>query len=153
MLIARREFLVLMGIAGLTAARAHARSENLIVVTNPSADVSRLNDVELEAIFLTERRYWSGTKPIIPFNLPPHSNERVAFDQAVLRMDPDAVARFWRDRRVRTGAPPPRQAPDPTTVMRLVARLEGAIGYAPESMLTPDVRLVARIQNGKVLLP
>jgi len=109
--------------------------------------------LELEAIFLTERRYWSGTKPIIPFNLLPHSSERVDFDQAVLRMDQDAVARFWRDRRVRTGSPPPRQAPDPTTVIRLVARLEGAIGYVPESMLAPDVRLVARIQNGKVLLP
>src|ERR1700690_4008784 len=149
--IARREFLILVGVVGLTAARAHARSEGLVVVANPSADVSRLNDVELEAIFLTERRYWSGTKPIIPFNLPPYSNERVVFDQAVLRMDPEAVARFWRDRRVRTGAPPPRQAPDPSTVVRLVARLEGAIGYAPESLFTPDVRLVARIQNGKAL--
>ena len=57
MLIARREFLVLMGIAGLTAARAHARSENLIVVTNPSADVSRLIDVEPEELL---KRFEAG---------------------------------------------------------------------------------------------
>jgi ABC-type phosphate transport system substrate-binding protein len=124
-----------------------------VVITGPGTDVSQLSDVELEAIFLTERRYWSGTKPIIPFNLLPRSDERVAFDQAVLRMDPDAVARFWRDRRVRSGSPPPRQAPDPLTVLRLVAKLDGAIGYVPESIVSHEVRVVARIRNGKVQGP
>ena len=68
-------------------------------------------------------------------------------------MDPDAVARFWLDRRVRSGSPPPRQAPDPVMIARLVAKLEGAIGYVPESLVARDVRVVARIRNGKVLPP
>jgi len=149
----RREFLILLSAVGLLASRADARTENLAVVVHPSSDVSRLSDVQLEAIFLTERRYWSGTDPIIPFNLPPHSDERGCFDQAVLRMDSDAVGRFWRDRRVRSGTPPPRQAPDPLTVVRLVGRLRGAIGYVPESMVRSDVHVVARIHNGKVIAP
>jgi ABC-type phosphate transport system substrate-binding protein len=153
MLVTRRDFLVLLSAIGLSTTRARANPEGLAVVAHPSTDVLRLNDVELEGIFLTERRYWSGTKPIIPFNLAAHSEERVYFDQAVLRMDPDAVARFWRDRRVRSGSPPPRQVPDPLTVLRLVAKLEGAIGYAPESIVTHDVRVVARIRNGKVQPP
>jgi ABC-type phosphate transport system substrate-binding protein len=153
MIVTRREFLLLLVAVGLPATRARAREENLVVATHPSVGVARLGDEELEAIFLTNRHYWSGTRSIIPFNLPPHSDERVHFDRVVLRMDPDTVARFWLDRRVRSGAPPPRQAPEPGTVVRLIAKLEGAIGYVPESIVTPDVRVVARIRNGKVLPP
>ena len=149
----RRSFLILLGAVGLMTSRADARDENLAVIVHPTTDVSRLSDVQLEAIFLTERRYWSGTDAIIAFNLAPHSGERVYFDQTVLRMDSEAVGRFWRDRRVRSGAPPPRQVPDPLTVVRLVGRLRGAIGYVPESMVANDVRVVARIRNGKVIPP
>ena len=151
--VTRREFLVLLSAACLATSRGHANPEGLAVIAGPGTDVLRLSDVELETIFLTERRYWSGSKPIIPFNLLPHSQERVLFDQVVLRMDPDAVARYWRDRRVRSGSPPPRQAPDPLTVLRLVTKLDGAIGYVPESIVTHEVRVVARIRNGKVQSP
>ena len=153
MLVTRREFFLVVSAIGLVVTRARARQDSLAVVVNPSIGVSKLSDEELEAIFLTNRRYWSGTRSIIPFNLPPHSDERVHFDQVVLRMDPDAVARFWLDRRVRSGSPPPRQAPDPMMVARLVAKLEGAIGYVPESLVAHDVQVVARIRNGKVLPP
>jgi hypothetical protein len=151
--VTRREFLALFGTICLATTSGHAHPQGLAVIVGPGTDVTRLSDLELEAIFLTERRFWSGTKPIIPFNLVAHSEERVYFDQVVLRMDPDAVARFWRDRRVRSGSPPPRQAPDPLTVLRLVAKLEGAVGYVPESTVTHDVRVVARIRNGKVQSP
>ncbi len=153
MVVTRREFLLLLGALGLASRSTYANSVDLIVVTHPAVGISKLNDVELEAIFLTDRRYWSGTKAIIAFNLPPRSDERVYFDQVVLRMDSDSVARFWRDRRVRSGSPPPRQAPDPVTVARLVAKLEGAVGYVPASIAAHDVRIVARIRNGKVLPP
>jgi hypothetical protein len=39
------------------------------------------------------------------------------------------------------------------TVGRLVAKLPGAIGYIPESFVTHEVRVLARIRNGKVLAP
>lgn len=151
--LTRRNFLCLLVAVALTTAQGFASDPALAVIVHPDVDVRQLNDVELEAIFLTDRRYWYGTKSIIPFNEPPRSDNRVQFDQVVLRMDPDTIARFWLDRRVRSGNPPPRQAPDAMTVTRLVAKLPGAIGYAPESMVTHDVRVVARIKNGKVLAP
>jgi len=153
MQVTRREFMVLLGAFGLSSTPALAGSEGLAVIVHPKLDVSRLSDLELEAIYLTERRFWSGNKPIIPFNLAARSEARVSFDGAVLRMDPDTVARYWRDRRVRSGSPPPRQAPDPLTVVRLVANLEGAIGYAPESLASREVRVVARVKDGKVQAP
>ncbi len=149
----RRNFLFVLAIMGLITQYGWTRSDDLAVVVHPGVPVAKLSDIELEAIFLTDRRFWSGTTPIIPFNLAPHSEPRAKFDFAVLRMDPDAVARFWRDRRVRGGAAPPRQAPDAGTLVRLVARLEGAIGYAPLDQVTGNVRVVARIHQGKLLPP
>lgn len=148
----RRHFLLGFGCA-LLPARAEAAPSELFVVAHRRAPVHDLNDVELESIFLTLRRYWDGSKIIIPFNLPPRSELRIQFDQAVLRMGPDEVGRYWLDRRVRGGAPPPRQAPDPVTLVRLVARLEGAIGYVPLGAPLEEVRVLLKVQNGKVVRP
>jgi hypothetical protein len=153
MSLTRRNILLLLAVVGLTATHGFASDPPLVVIVHPDVEVKQLSDVELEAIFLTERRYWSGTRPIIPFNLPPRSEERTLFDRVALRMEPEAIARYWLDRRVRSGSPPPRQAPDPLTVGRLVAKLPGAIGYIPESLVTHEVRVLARIRNGKVLAP
>lgn len=148
----RRDFLWLL--AGLSAGGpALASTSDLVVVVHPRAPVAKLDELELEAVFRTLRRFWGTSLPIIPFNLPPKTPLRTAFDSAVLRMDPQEVARFWLDRRVRSGPPPPRQAPDAPTVVRLVARLEGAIGYAPLGTPLKDVRAVARILSGKVHEP
>jgi len=153
MSLTRRKFLLLLAAVGLSTTYSFASDPTLAVIVHPDVEVKQLSDVELESIFLTERRYWSGTRPIIPFNLAPRSEERALFDRVVLRMEPEAIARYWLDRRVRSGNPPPRQAPDPMTVGRLVAKLPGAIGYIPESLVTHEVRVLARIRNGKVLAP
>jgi len=153
MSLTRRKFLLLLAAVGLSTTYSFASDPTLAVIVHPDVEVKQLSDVELESIFLTERRYWSGTRPIIPFNLAPRSEERALFDRVVLRMEPEAIARYWLDRRVRSGNPPPRQAPDPMTVGRLVAKLPGAIGYIPESFVTHEVRVLARIRNGKVLAP
>lgn len=149
----RRHFLLGISAALAGATRAEAGPSDLFVVAHRRVPVQSLNDVELEAIFLTLRRYWDGSKIIIPFNLPPRRDLRIQFDQAVLRMGPDEVGRYWLDRRVRGGAPPPRQAPDPVTAVRLVARLEGAIGYVPAGVPLEDVRVLLKVHNGKVIRP
>jgi ABC-type phosphate transport system substrate-binding protein len=148
-----RKLLLLLAAVSFAPTQGYASDPPLAVIVHPEVEAKQLNDVDLEAIFLTERRYWSGTKSIIPFNLPPRSDGRVLFDRVVLRMDPEGIARYWLDRRVRSGTPPPKQAPDPMTVCRLVAKLPGAIGYVPESMVTHEVRAIAIIRNGKVLAP
>jgi hypothetical protein len=153
MLRARRDFLKLLAGLSFSGFPAWAGTNDLVVVVHPKVPVNALDELELEAVFRTLRRFWDGSIPIIPFNLPPKTPLRVLFDLAVLRMDPQAVARFWLDRRVRSGPPPPRQAPDPTTLVRLVARLEGSIGYVPIDTQLKDVRVVARILGGKVHKP
>ena len=153
MLRTRRNLLLWLGAAGLSPLTAQAGSSELVVVVHPSVQRAMLDERELESIYLTSRRFWGGSQAIVPFNLPPRGDDRVLFDRAVLRMDPDEIGRFWLDRRVRGGPPPPRQAPDGLTAVRLVARLEGAIGYAPAGVPLSDVRVVARIRDGKVMRP
>jgi hypothetical protein len=104
---------------------------------------------ELHAIFTTRLKLLDGRR-VIPFNLPPRTRGRVDFDKAVLGMDPDEVARHWIDRRVRGGAPPPKQVPTAKVMLAVVAKLENAIGYLPESLVDDRVQIVARVINGKV---
>jgi hypothetical protein len=47
----------------------------------------------------------------------------------------------------------PRKVPSVALMLRVVAKLPGAIGYVPESMVTPDVKIVARVKDGRVLAP
>lgn len=107
---------------------------------------------ELNAIFTTRLKEIDGRR-IVPFNLPSRSDPRTAFDRAVLHMDPDEVARYWIDRRVRGGASPPKQVPSAKVMLAVIAQLEGAIGYLPEHLVDDRVTLVARIVGGKVVGP
>lgn len=95
-------------------------------------------------MFTTRKQAWSGGKRVLPFNFPPKHEIRVAFDEAVLQMDPDEVARYWIDRRIRGGNAPPKQVPSAQVIVRLVQKLEGAIAYVPQS-LASGVRIAIQL--------
>lgn len=121
---------------------APARAEALAVVVSSKLDVDSLTEAQLRQIFLGEP-VKAGGKKVIPLNLPPNSAARQAFDQAVLGMGPDEVPRFWVDQRIRGKASPPKTIPSSSTVVRLVEKLPGAIGYVELSEVTPGVRVIA----------
>jgi hypothetical protein len=125
---------------------AVAAPQELSVIVHPS-NPTQISIEEIAAIFKTTMRYWSGSKRIAAFNLPPRSPDRVFFDRVVLGMDPDASSRFWIDRKIRGGEPAPRSIPDPDLVCRLVERLDAAIGYAPSHLVTAGVRVIARVRS------
>ena len=142
----RREALLCLAAAGLPLWAVEARaSEAIAVIVNRKNDVSDLSFSELEAIFTTRKVYWSGNQRIVPFNFPPKHPVRVNFDRRVLHMDPDQVARYWIDRRVRGGNRPPRQLASGELVVRVVSKLETAIGYVPESLVTDLVKVVRKL--------
>jgi ABC-type phosphate transport system substrate-binding protein len=116
----------------------------LVVVVNAKSGQSTFSESELAAIFTTRKRNFDGGERIIPLNLPPRNEGRVTFDQQVLGMGPDEVARYWIDRKVRGGNSPPRHVPSAALLARLVEKLPGAIGYVPES-LAGGLTIVARI--------
>jgi ABC-type phosphate transport system substrate-binding protein len=143
----------LLTAALVTPARA-LPSLDLAVIVNAQTSVSHMSAVEVETIFTRTQTRWSNGTPIVPINAPAGSEIRVLFDRVVLRLDPDDVGRFWIDRRIRGMGLPPRNLGDPTSVMRVVEKLDGAIAYVPEDLVSnARVKIVARIRQGKVLPP
>ncbi len=144
-LIQRRTLLAgsaaILGTSLVAPVRAGA---NLVVIVHPSnSETPSLAD--LAAIFTTRKQSWGGGKRIVPFNFPAKHEVRVAFDRAVLDMDPDDVARYWIDRRIRGGNPPPKQVASARLIVRLVEKLDGAVAYVPETTPLGDTRVVQRI--------
>jgi hypothetical protein len=118
--------------------------EPLTLIVHPgTTDTPSL--AEVAAVFTTRKQNWSDGSRIVPFNFPPKHAVRVSFDQAVLQMGPDDVARYWIDRRIRGGNPPPKQVPTAALIARLVETLEGSIAYVPQSFVSPQVRVVRHI--------
>ena len=129
------------------SARASDRVVLAVVVARGSA-VQDLRMVELKRIFTTEGDSDGSGQRYIPFNHPPHTTDRVGFDQVVLGMSPDEVSQFWIERKIRGLPGPPRSVDSLSLLLRLIAHLPGGIGYARPAQLTADVRAV-RI-NGKL---
>jgi hypothetical protein len=47
----------------------------------------------------------------------------------------------------------PRKVSTPDLMAKVIARLPGSIGYVPKSAVGKDVRIVARVVNGRVVAP
>lgn len=113
-----------------------ARRPILIVV----AASSPLTNITLDGA----RRIFIGEWPELrPLNLPPRSEERVALDQVLLGRGPDEVARYWIERRIRGQGGPPRVIPSASLVVKIVARVPGAVGYVVDTPLPEGVRALS----------
>jgi hypothetical protein len=144
---------LLLALGSVTGPLKAGNGENLAIVVNTGVGVSKLTASELESIFTSAKRTWPDGSNIGVFSYAPDNEVRRTFDKAVLRMSPDEVARFWIDQRVRGGAPPPRQVPEPSLAVRLVAKLPGSVAYIPQELVGPTVKVVARVINGRVVEP
>lgn len=126
---------------------------DIAVVVHPTSKLLAMTKAQLGSIFSSSRRPWDDGSSIVAFSYS-HKNEvRQAFDLAVLGLSPDQVGRFWIDQRIRDGLRPPRQVPDATLMVRLVAQMGGSIGFIPAALADQSVRIVARVRNGVVLPP
>ncbi len=126
-------------------------NDHLAVIVNKENPNLLLSPSQISAIFTAEMRDWPGDGTILAFNYPPETRLRILFDKIVLGMTPDEVGKFWLDQRIRGSIRPPRQIPEAGLVLRLVAKMTGAIGYVPTAIVDDTVRLVARIEGGKLL--
>ena len=125
----------------------------IAIIVNKANPLAALSQEALRPIYLMTKTVWSNGQSIEPFNLPESSPMRTAFDSAVLGMNPDEVARYWIDRRIRGDARPPKKVPSPGTVLSLVAKSEGAVGYVPLGDVNASVKVIARVEGGQVKAP
>jgi hypothetical protein len=136
----------------LSVSSAHGGGDELLVIVHPEVGSENLSRGDLRPIFQTTKISWGGVK-MTPLNLPSVDSSRKGFDAAVLGLDPDRVARYWIDRKIRGGNPPPKSLPNPAVVTKIVATKKGAIGYVPAGTETKGVKVVARVRAGDVLSP
>jgi len=137
----------LAGLAGLLlvpASRALAAPPpiQLAVIVGAATRLVNISLADLQRVFSSEVVTADDGTRLLPINHPPRTADRVAFDRLVLGRDPDAIGRFWIDRRIRGGSGPPRTVDNVQALRRAVSGLPGAISYLRTSLLTPDVRAV-----------
>lgn len=132
---------------------ADADPNDVYVVVNKGNPATVLTQEELRPVFQTTKTQWSDGVKADPVNLSDDDPARQAFDMAVLGLDPDRVARYWIDRKIRGGERPPRKVPSSGAAARAVASERGAVGYVHRSDLNPALKVVAKISNGKVVAP
>lgn len=128
-----------------------ARASNRVVLAVLVARNAATQDLSMSAlrrIFTNEGDTDASDQRYVPFNHPPHTTDRMAFDKLVLGMSADEVSQFWIERKIRGMPGPPRSVDSLSLLLRLIARLPGAIGYARPSQVAGDVRAI-RV-NGKL---
>jgi ABC-type phosphate transport system substrate-binding protein len=149
-------FGVLLGsmllLSPLQTSAGETRAE-IVVIANKAVPTSRISRSDLRPIFQTKKDTWPDGTPARPINLPDNSPIRHAFDSAVLGLDPDRVARYWIDRKIRGGERPPPTVSSSALVVKLVSKTAGALGYVEASAVDGSVKVVAKIVDGQVVAP
>lgn len=146
--------LLLSPAIGLLATTSAAGGEPVIVVVvNKANPAGAVGASELRPIFQTSKTSWGSGGEATPLNLPNDNKLRQDFDRAVLGLDPDRAARYWKDRKIRGGAHAPKQLPSTSAVLATVAADPGAVGYLTASEVNKSVKVIARIVGGKLLPP
>jgi ABC-type phosphate transport system substrate-binding protein len=132
---------------------SRAASEDLVVIVNKTNPLNAIDRDGLRPIFQTTQARWPHGKAAVPFNLPEESSPRKIFDAAVLGLDPEGVARYWTDRKIRGGERPPRKLSTPSAVVRAIGEDEGGVGYVSPNEANGSVKIIARVHNGQVTAP
>jgi hypothetical protein len=128
--------------------RAQAEERKLVVAVGRGSSLSEMSLRDLKRLYLGQHLTDPSGQKIVSLNQPPGVPSRVHFDERVLNMSPDEVARFWIDRKIRGQAPAPRSVAPVELLIRVIAELPGALGYLFESDV--DARVKVLPIEGKV---
>ncbi|HEY1534538.1 MAG TPA: hypothetical protein VGF76_10980, partial [Polyangiaceae bacterium] len=90
----RRAWLAAAGTLWLSERRASADPVRLQLITAKANAIRDLSLADLRQIYRGRRISIAGVK-LVPFNHPPNTPDRVAFDRIVLGMSPEEVGRYW----------------------------------------------------------
>lgn len=123
-----------------------ADAAGLVLVTASKTQLENISAGDLRQLFLGETIRDKGNQKLVPLNHQPGSAERASFDERVLSMSQDEMARYWIDQKVRGLKGPPRNLAPPQMVARVVERFAGAVSYLRPEHVIVGLRMV-RIDN------
>jgi ABC-type phosphate transport system substrate-binding protein len=143
-----------LGFASPLLSRADDSKDTILVIANKAVGVSALSRDALRLLFQTKASALPSGTPAKVFNLPEADSTRRGFDAATLGLDPERVARYWIDRKIRGGDRPPQTLPSGNAMLKIVGKTPGAIGYVDSSVvLDANVTVVAKVINGQLVKP
>jgi hypothetical protein len=129
-------FLIVDWPGPLSADQAKLR---LSVVVAKNLPLTDLSIKDLRNLYKGDKILGPNGKQLIPLALPIHSPERTAFDYAVLSMSPELVASYWIDRKIRGQSGAPKSIESSDLLLRVVSKLEGAVGFVRDTDLRDSV--------------
>jgi hypothetical protein len=132
--------LLTVGLAPSVSADAGGAGR-LAIVVGKDFPLDNLSFGELKRLYMGDPVDAHG-KRLIPLALQNRSPERAQFDRTVLGMSPDAVARYWVDRRIRGESGPPKAIDSPQILLRVVDKLDGALGYVRADAVSGAVKVL-----------
>jgi ABC-type phosphate transport system substrate-binding protein len=139
--------------AAVCTTPGHAEPQGIAVIVNSQNPSPNLSKEELRPLFLTKTTRWKSGERVRAVNLPKSDKTRHEFDRVVLGMSQEEADRYWVDRRIRGGEPPPARVASPAAVLLHVISNSTGIGYVPAGTDTSGARVIARIRGDKVTAP
>jgi hypothetical protein len=124
-----------------TASVDAAEKASLAVVVSKSFPIDNLSFGDLKRLYAGTPVVAAG-KSLIPITYPKHATERIGFDQSVLGMSADEAGRYWVDRKIRGQSGPPKAVDSPEVVIKLVTKVDGAVGYVRPNAAGPAVKVL-----------
>ena len=100
----------------------------LVIVVGAQSPLRDISRKVLRRAYLGEVTEEQGIR-LAALNQPPGAPARVAFDHTLLGLEPDAMARFWIDQRIRGQGSAPRAIPNVALLLRVLAQLPGGVSY------------------------
>jgi hypothetical protein len=125
-----------------TAARA-ADPDALAVVVAKNSPIVALSQYELKRLYLGSLITDSSGQRIIAFHQAVNAPDRVRFEERVLGMSPDELARYWIDRKIRGQGGAPKAVSPVDLLQKVVSKMEHSVAYVRVANVGPDVRAIS----------
>lgn len=137
--MAKRHLLLMSCLMMITAAATATTQSSygagdgrLAVIASKSFPADGISFGDLKRLYLGSPTVLAGKK-LVPLTYPRESAERQGFDEAVLGMSADEAGRYWIDRKIRGQSGPPKSVESSAVVLRVVSKVDGAVGFVPAS--------------------
>lgn len=111
-----------------------------VVVVSKNSTVEALDSDMVRDVFLKKRNFDGHTR-LLPINLIGEKPVRQEFESSVLKMNREAIKRYWVVNHFQGVSPPPTQA-SLQSVKSFVEKVKGAIGYLPREMVDDSLRII-----------
>ena len=114
---------------------AQVNAGELVVIVNDSNPVSAMTASEVRQHYLKDKARWDFGQKVRPADSTYDDAARDAFLARVLNMTEIEIDRFWIEQQYVKGGKPPASLDDDSSVMRFVAKFDGAISFVSRASL------------------